>query len=531
MFLLYVIILLSLRVRAFNISVPSKLFVGQPTQLNWTWNKGDEAPIGYVLCSGEVDSRFGCDISSRPRSIRDLENGRGAVNVTAPFAGNFFVSGFTFTLFRGSDPEDDDFQDMFPIFTSPPVIAVNPGEKLNTSTSATPPRTSQTQSSLSSTSASPTPSIALDPVSSSGSGTNSNKARIIGAILGGISALFLGLCIVLCVTITRRRRAKDSMLSPNYIPTQVRTENSLAVGWSMSGPSPTSQVQPYTYDFNHNYHYMPARYSRSSINLDSPQSGPFGGRPELRIIPPAKLMKMRSRSTASNETVSPYMSAGYAFPSPHQSYASPHSAHGDIDSEVVVRHADSGWRGRELPAPPPPQSRRVVEVPPSLLILILTMLYSAKCFNITTPTRMNVNQRTKFTWEWQTNDPDNITVSMYNFGSVGPECLTNPNETLRREEDGAFIKHPNVHGGTISLRTSNMGKYYLCGYSADLTVNPVLELVVIFQSPTFLAVLFGAPTNGDTLDVSGTATAPNPSDTTMTQSPAAVPEARASKTG
>ncbi|ESK89995.1 hypothetical protein Moror_7947 [Moniliophthora roreri MCA 2997] len=130
---------------------------------------------------------------------------------------------------------------------------------------------------------------------------------------------------------------------------------------------------------------------------------------------------------------------------------------------------------------------------------------------------MNINQRTKFTWNWTVDDPTNITVSMFDFDSIGPECLTDPNEMVAKEEDGAFIRHPSVHGGSISLRASKMGKFYLCGYPVDPANDDLASnATVIFKSPAFLAVLFGAQTDGSAestaISISGTDTpmsAPN----------------------
>ncbi|ESK89994.1 hypothetical protein Moror_7946 [Moniliophthora roreri MCA 2997] len=334
---------------AFNISVPSTLITGQPTEFNWTWNEGDEKPLGYVLCYAGPGAEIpGCDIASRPRSIRDLVLGKGKFNVTVPSIGMYFVSIFTFTLTHGSDPENDDFRedDMFPIFESPNFAAVGPnGEGNATSVSIAPsdPPTSTVPSSTVSSSFGTSSTAMGTPTSGAGSaGTDSKKTRIIGGVAGGVSALFMAFCVLLCVTLIRRRRAKESLLSPIYAP----THSSFGTRTFLSrGP-----LEP------HPYNYGP-QYSQSPVDDGSPQS--LGSdRPEPRIIPPAKLAEM----PGSYEHGSPPLQENISPPevSPIRSHRSLPVAPRE-DSEVIVRHEDSGWR--QLPLPPP--SRRVVEIPPS----------------------------------------------------------------------------------------------------------------------------------------------------------------------
>ncbi|KAK7047073.1 hypothetical protein VNI00_006733 [Paramarasmius palmivorus] len=175
------------------------MLVGELTVLNWTWSLGDERSIGYLLCDGVGEREGRCHVQSKPKSIKNLTDGSGFVNVSAPSTGTYWVEGFTFTLTPGSDPQDDNFDDMFRLFRSPNITAVRAGDQVDDAS------TSAISSSNAISTGIPTATITITSSSLS-------TTRIVGGVLGAICGICLIVIITLVAIIIRRRtRRQDSV--------------------------------------------------------------------------------------------------------------------------------------------------------------------------------------------------------------------------------------------------------------------------------------------------------------------------------
>ncbi|KAI3604640.1 hypothetical protein WG66_008291 [Moniliophthora roreri] len=95
-------------------------------------------------------------------------------------------------------------------------------------------------------------------------------------------------------------------------------------------------------------------------------------------------------------------------------------------------------------------------------IVFLSLPAPSQCFSVIIPSRMYVNEQTSFAWRRNRNDPQSISVVMFDLSTV-LNCTTDSDQ-VQKQEDNASIQRTDFSSGTLSLTASKTGSFYLCAY-------------------------------------------------------------------